>query len=276
MKTILKTILTTTVFLWCIESSAADRPVYTVGVVPQFEASKLHSIWQPILNRLEQETGFRFRLRGSPSIPEFEKEFVEGNFDFVYMNPYHLIIANELAGYVPLVRDHGRQLYGVLVVKKDSSLDTPQDLLDKQVAFPSPNALGASLQMRQELHDLFSIDVKPRYVKTHDSVYLNVLLGKTEAGGGVQKTLNQQPQEYQDALKVIHTTKKVATHPFSVSPNVPDDVKNAVRSAFLKLGQNEKDRQLLKKIPVKQIGSASMDDYLPLKKMNLERFYVNP
>ena len=261
-----------------LTASAADKQTttYTVGVVPQFEARKLHAIWRPILDQLEKETGYRFKLRGSPAIPDFEKEFVAGKFDFAYMNPYHVILANQHAGYIPLVRDHGRQLFGVLVVRKDSPIRSPKYLKDKAIAFPSPNALGASLQMRQELHDLFNISVKPRYVKTHDSVYLNVLLGETAAGGGVQKTLNRQKPEYKNSLRVIHTTKKVPPHPLAALPSVPEEVRTAVHKAMLKLGESEQGKKLLSKIPMKQIGPATMNDYQPLKRIGLERFYVAP
>ncbi len=248
--------------------------VFIVGVVPQFEARKLHSIWRPILNYLENETGYTFKLRGSPSIPEFEKQFIQAEFDFAYMNPYHLVIANDIAGYIPLVRDHGRQLFGVLVVKKDSDIKSPDELKGKKVAFPAPNALAASMQIRQELLDKFDTDVIPLYVKTHDSVYLSVLLGQSAAGGGVQKTLNQQSPENRDALRVIHSTQKVTPHPFAALPSVPEDVRKAVISAFMKLGDTESGRSMLRLIPIKKIGTASIQDYASLKKMGLERFFV--
>jgi phosphonate transport system substrate-binding protein len=255
---------------------AAPPEAFTVGVVPQFEARKLHAIWRPILDRLEQATGYRFDLRGSPTIPAFEREFVEGKFDFAYMNPYHLVVANEKAGYIPLARDHGRQLYGVLVVKSDSQIDSPKQLDGKVIAFPAPNALGASLQMRQELTDKFKIHFTPRYVKTHDSVYLNVLLGDATAGGGVQKTLNQQRAQNREHLKVIHETDKVAPHPLAVLPSVPEEVRAKVLAALLELGKTEEGKALLAQIPMRQIGPAAMADYEPLRQMGLERFYVAP
>lgn len=255
-------------------AAESEEGVYTVGVVPQFEARKLHGIWRPILDSLESETGFRFKLRGATSIPVFETEFLSDSFDFAYMNPYHLVLANQKAGYTPLVRDHGRQLFGVLVVKKDSNIKSPSELDGKKVAFPAPNALGASLQMRQELEDNFGAKVKPSYVKTHDSVYLDVLLGVSEAGGGVQKTLNRQKKKYRDALRVIHRTKKVAPHPFAASSRVPENVREAVIKAFLKIGNSEEGKTLLARIPIKKIGVASMQDYEPLTSMGLERFYV--
>ena len=250
--------------------------IYIVGVVPQFEVRKLHGIWRPILDLLEEKSGYKFKIRGSSSIPDFEREFIEGKFDFAYMNPYHMVMANEQAGYIPLVRDHGRKLYGVLVVHKDSGITDPSQLNGKTLAFPSPNALGASLQMRQELHDKFNIEFKSKYAKTHDAVYLNVLLGEAAAGGGVQKTLNRQKNEYKQMLRVIHKTKEVEPHPFSVLPKVPVDVRERVRAALLDMGRSEKGQKLLVKIPISKIDPASMDDYLMLKSLGLNRLYVAP
>lgn len=257
-------------------SASETKAYYTIGVVPQFEARKLHAIWRPVLNYIEQQSGYKIELRGSPSIPEFEREFMAGKFDFAYMNPYHLVIANDQAGYIPLVRDHGRQLYGVLVVNKDSQITSPADLAGKKLAFPAPNALGASLQMRQELTDKFNINFDPYYVKTHDSVYLNVLLGKAAAGGGVQKTLKRQKPQYRNALKVIHSTTKVTPHPLAVLPSVPETVRQAVLDALLKYGQTAEGKKQLALIPIKKIGKASMEDYMPLKALGLERFYQQP
>jgi phosphonate transport system substrate-binding protein len=62
------------------------------------------------------------------------------------MNPYHAIRANKKHGYAPLVRDVGRSLFGIIVVKKDSPIETVSELDGEIVAFPAPNALGAALK----------------------------------------------------------------------------------------------------------------------------------
>lgn len=94
---------------------------------------------------------------------------------------------------VETARDNGHSLVGIIVVKKDSPVQSASELDGKTVAFPSPNALGATLLPRAEFDREFNIKVNELYVKSHSSVYLNVLLGKTAAGGGVQKTLSLQP-----------------------------------------------------------------------------------
>jgi phosphonate transport system substrate-binding protein len=169
-------------------SDTLNKESYVLGVVPQFEVRKLYAIWQPIIDEIAMKTGIQIELAPSKNIEEFEMEFAQQKFDFAYMNPYHMLVASE-HGYEPLVRDTSKMLYGILVVRSDSDIRSPLDLNDKVIAFPSPNALGASLQMRQELHDQFGIQIRPNYVKTHDSVYLNVILDEAVAGGGVQKNL---------------------------------------------------------------------------------------
>lgn len=259
------------------QAESPKNTIYKVGVVPQFEARRLHQIWRPILDELQRHTGYRFELVGSPTIPAFENEFMAGAFDFAYMNPYHLMLAHDTEGYLPLVRDRGRTLYGILAVRKDSNVKDIKDIKELQgkvVAFPAPNALGASLQIRQELKDYFGVQVKPRYVKTHDSVYLNVVLRQAAAGGGVQKTLARQRPEVRNALRVIHKTTPVPPHPLAAHPRVPAIVRERVRNAMLKIGVDEEGRKLLLRVPIKQLGLTSIDDYLPLRDLGLQRFYL--
>jgi phosphonate transport system substrate-binding protein len=254
----------------------SEDKVYVVGVVPQFEAKKLASIWVPILKQLSNETDLKFKLKGSPTISAFEKSFMAGKFDFVYMNPYHFVLGNLLQGYLPLIRDGSKKLQGILVVKKDSLVTSVSELDGSNIVYPSPNALGASLQMRQELFDIFKIKTTPVYVKTHDSVYLNVLLGDAPAGGGVGKTLKSQKPEYQGALRILHKTTPVSPHPFAAHPRVSTANIEKVRKALLKMGQDDKNSLLIAKIPIAEVIKAIIEDYDPLKKMDLERFYVKP
>ncbi|MCP5085583.1 MAG: phosphate ABC transporter, partial [Rhodobacteraceae bacterium] len=53
-------------------------------------------------------------------------------------------------------------------------------------------------------------------------------------------------------------------------------VRERVRNAMLKIGTDEQGRKLLLRVPIKQLGLASIDDYLPLRDMGLQRFYLKP
>jgi phosphonate transport system substrate-binding protein len=254
---------------------SAEEVTYRFGVVPQFEQRKLYRIWRPILDELEQRTGFSFKLVGSPKIPVFEQKYMQGDYDFAYMNPYHCLKAHDSQRYLPLVRDGGRMLKGILVVAKDSPIQKVQELGGKRVAFPAPNALGASLLMRAELATLHGVEVIPHYVQTHSSVYLHVSLGLTPAGGGVTSTLRSQKPEIQEKLRILYETRAVNPHPVSVHPRVPEAHRKKVLDALLEMGQTEKGAALLAKIPIRKIVAASMDDYTPLSSWGLDEFYIS-
>lgn len=257
----------------CAEISAAEQ-ILRFGVVPQFDARQIRKVWQPVLASIEKQSGIRLEMVGSPSIPAFEKQFQSGEFDLAYMNPYHSLKAHEAHGYVPLVRDAGRTLFGIIVVRKDSSIRSIQDLEGESVAFPAPNALGAALLPRTVLNETYKINIHPEYVRSHGSVYLNVVTGQVAAGGGVQKTLQKQPEVIRDALKIIYKTPQVAPHPVVIHPRVEGSTRDKILKAFLQLGSTSEGRELLAGIPVKQIGQATLEDYEPLKQMGLDKYYV--
>jgi len=246
--------------------------VYRFGVVPQFEQHKIFRIWVPILQKLEEETGIRFELVGSNQIPVFETKFLAGEFDFAYMNPYHIIQAHDTQGYKPLVKDGSRSLRGIIVVQKNSPIRTIQQLKNELLVFPSASALGASLIPRAEFSRLYGIEVKTKYVKTHTSVYLHVLKGLAIAGGGVASTLQRQKPQIRDSLRILYETETVNPHPIVAHPRVPVEHLNKVKAAFLALGLREDGIALLSKIPMFAVKEASISDYANLRNLNLDEY----
>ena len=245
---------------------------YTFGVVPQFDQGQIRLIWEPILKELGRRTGFHFKLIGSSSIPEFEKQYLNGKFDLVYMNPYFVFKATE-QGYIPIVRDVGIDLQGVVVVRKDSPVHKVQQLTGKNVGFPSPNALGASLIPRADFRNRFRIDVFPVYLKTHSAVYRAVLAGKVAAGAGVQKSLERQPFEVRSRLRIIYRTRKFPSHPIIIHHRVPIADREKILDALLELASTEKGKLMQQKIPIGIMGITSTLDYKPISEWGLDKLY---
>lgn len=130
-------------------------------------------------------------------------------------------------------------------MRKDGPVSKISDLQGKSVAFPSPNAIGATLMTRPELERLFGVKVVPLYVKSHSSVYLHVANSLTAAGGGVLKTLQEQDAAVRNLLTVLHTTEVIPNLPVAANRRVPADVREKVRCAFLALATTDEGRALL-------------------------------
>lgn len=254
----------------------STEKVLKIGVVPQFSPKRILTIWSPIIEELEQKTGYTFQIVGTPSIPEFEKEYQKGTYDIAYMNPYHSIIANKTQGYEAVLRDGTKSLFGVLVVKKDDIIKDIKELDGEKLSFPAPNALGASLLMRTELKTIHNIDIEPIYVKTHTNSYLSVLEGKTRAGGGVMRTFNELGNDIKNQLRIFYSTQKTPPHPIVIHQRVDKATREAIINTLLEMGKDEVLNAYLKKIPIKEIIETSQEEYKMLENLGMENFYINP
>ncbi len=253
---------------------ALPAATYELAVVPQFQAAEIQRDWQPLIARIRDLSGVELKLRHARSIPEFEADFLRGNPDFVFMNPYHQVMARPAQGYEPLVRDEGR-LTGILVVKKGGDVRTLADLAGKTLAFPAPNAFGASLYMRALLNEQHGLKITPRYVKTHSNVFRTVVVGEVPAGGAVSSTLALEMPAMRERLQVLYETPGVAPHPLSAHPRVPENVRKALVDAILHLAMTPEGRALLGacQMPTPVVADY-VRDYQPLERLNLNRYVV--
>lgn len=249
-----------------------DAKALTLAVVPQFQAADVHRNWTPVIERIKQVTGLNVVLRITKDIPTFEDEFQAGQADLVYLNPYHQVMAHRAQGYVPVVRD-AQLLTGIVVVRKDDPIQSMAQLAGKEIAYPAPNAFGASLLVRSHLAEVDKVQTQPFYAKTHTNAYRQVIVGKSAAAGGVRATLEKEPEEVRAALRVLWETPGAAPHPLSAHPRVPAQQAQAIANAILKMAAEPQGQELLKAILMPQpIRADYARDYRPLEKLKLDKY----
>ena len=245
---------------------------FTVAVVPQYPKLIIHRSWMPLLNYLSKRTGISLQLKHYQNITEFGADVKKGAVDFAYMNPYQAVVAKKSQGYIPLIKDSGRKLKGILVVHHDSPIQSIDELSGKLVAFPSPNAFAASLFTRALLAEQ-GIKVIPEYVTTHANVYRHVILKKVAAGSGIHRTLNKESDPIKKQLRIIFETPGSAPHPLGVHPRVPSEVQQAISTAIIKLAGDSKNHHLLDAVQIpRPVLADYARDYLPLEKLDFEEF----
>lgn len=256
----------------CFTSAiAAGEGSFIVSVVPQFSPTQTHRNWAPFLERLETLTGYRFQLRVYDQVPAFETELAQGIPDLAFMNPYHMVLAKKANGYRPLVRD-SVNLSGILVTRRDGPIKALADLNGKVLAFPSPNALAASLFMRALLIEKEGLKFTPAYVGNHQTVYRQVLQ-EDAAGGGIRATFEKEPAAVQSQLHILYTTPDLAPHPLAAHPRVSNAAGRKIINALLAMRAHPEDSKLLAPVLMPQPQEADYQrDYEPLSRLKLERY----
>jgi phosphonate transport system substrate-binding protein len=210
----------------------------------------------------------------APTIPEFEQKLLKGEPEFVFLNPYHAVLANQKKKYQPLLADSEDLLTGILVIRADSPIKSLDELKGKNISLPAPNAFAASLLIRAEMAKR-KIDINPVFVKTHSNVYRSIIGKDAIAGGGVNYTLDNEVPEVRQQLRVLFETQAYTPHPVATHPSVPAAVRDRFLKAMLKLTSDEEGRKLLDGINLSKPQAVTYaKHYKPLESLQLEKFLV--
>nr|WP_246833652.1 phosphate/phosphite/phosphonate ABC transporter substrate-binding protein [Vibrio diabolicus] len=254
----------------CIWSpSVVAQPSIVFGVVPQQSATKLVQQWQPLLQRWGDLAGVEIKFATARDIPTFEARLMAGAYDIAYMNPYHFTLVNQNPGYMALARAKNKRITGIIVARRGKSVSL-DELQDKTIAFPAPRAFAASIITQSELAQK-GIKFTPKYVGSHDSVYLGVLKGLYIAGGGVKRTFESLPSEIKDQLSIIYTTAGYTPHAIAVSNNVDEEITLALRKAISQLNDDPKAQESFTLLNIDGLQLAQDQDWQDVVQLGISR-----
>lgn len=251
-----------------LSQAAMAVQTYKFGIVPQSSGSKLAQLWTPILAYLQEKSGVDLEFATTRNIPTFEKRLQDSKYDFAYMNPYQYTQVHAAPGYNAFAKAKDKRLQGILVVQKNSTYRELKDLAGQELAFPS-NAFAATLVPLAYFKQI-GINIVPKYVSSHDSVYRNVEKGRYPAGGGVQRTFNNTAKDIHDNLRVLWKSGNFTPHAFAALPNVPADVVSRLQQAMLEMDKDPRGQALLKSIQLKGIESGQDRDWDDVRKLQIE------
>ncbi len=248
------------VLFFCSFAHAKEK-TFTFGFVPQQSAKVLVKKWGPILRYLSKETGYKLRFKTASTIPEFEMRVSAGDYDFVYMNPVHFTVFNAQQKFNAFAKQKAKLIKGIIVVKKESKVENIDDLSGRTLAFPAPAAFAASVLPRGALKSK-GINIEPKYVGSHDSVYIGVSKGLYIAGGGIQRTFGTVAPEISHDLRVLWTTKGYTPHAFASHSRIELNDVQVIQDALVNMFESEEGRKLMLAVGFKQgVEKASNHDW---------------
>jgi len=248
---------------------SAQSEEMTFGIVPQQAASKLARLWSPVLDYVSRQSGLKIQFATAKDIPTFEQHLDAGEYDFAYMNPYHFTVFNRHPGYQAVVRARDKEIKGIIVVRKDSPIQSIEEFDQMTLAFPAPAAFAASILPRSELLSR-GLDFQSSYVSSHDSVYLAVAKGIYPAGGGVIRTFKNIAPEIRDQLRVLWTSRGFTPHAIAAHPDVSAEALSAVQSALVAMEKSDEGKALLKRLNIRGFERAENKDWDDVRSLQID------
>ncbi|MCR9189729.1 MAG: phosphate/phosphite/phosphonate ABC transporter substrate-binding protein [Alteromonadaceae bacterium] len=239
------------------------------GIVPQQSSSRLAEQWTPLMSYLSEQLGRPVRFLTAPDIPTFEQRVLAGQYDIAYMNPYHYVEFSKVPGYRAIAREQGKQIRGIVVVRENDTATQLSDLEGETLAFPAPAAFAATILVRAELERL-GVSYTPKYVSSHDSVYLSVARGFVKAGGGIERTFSSALESGLEGARVLWRSPGYTPHAFAVHPDLSEGDKEKIADLLVSLSETEEGQGLLGGVTLKALVSASDSDWDDVRRLGLD------
>ncbi len=257
----------------------ADRPLqaefkanYILGVLPVHNPVRLFEVYGPLvdlLNTLVEDA--HFTLEASRNYEEFEKKLYAGHFDLALPNPYQTINALKHGYRVFGKMADDENFYGIILVRKDSTIRAIADLKDKAISFPAATALAATMLPQQFLHDhgLPITAYQSRYVGSQESSIINVYLGNTAAGATWSppwRAFEKDHPEQAAQLTVRWRTQSLPNNSLIAHDDFPQAILKQVADRLFNLQNSKQGKEILARIPLSHFEAATEKTYIPVRK----------
>ncbi|MBI2210510.1 MAG: phosphate/phosphite/phosphonate ABC transporter substrate-binding protein [Deltaproteobacteria bacterium] len=198
----------------------------------------------------------------------------EDKVDYFHDSVVPTIVLSKWSGSVPILRQwkYGEaEYYGVILVKKDSGIDTLSGLRGKVIAFDEPHSTSAHILPRMLLAEnkiklvqmTSSAAAQPDkvgYLYGSDGSSPNLLItGRVDAAATSYREFEELRPQVRETLKVIGRTKSVARQIISVRKNLNSKIAKALRQVLLNMHKDPEGREALKK----QQRTTKIDEISP-------------
>ncbi|MFQ5887573.1 MAG: phosphate/phosphite/phosphonate ABC transporter substrate-binding protein [Candidatus Hydrothermarchaeales archaeon] len=186
----------------------------------------------------------------------------EGKVDLFHDSVVPTMILSKWSGSIPILRQwkHGEsEYYGIILVRKDSGINSLTDLKGKVIAFDEPHSTSAHVLPRMLLVEkklkLVQIispgESQPDavgFIHTSDGNAPHLLVaGRVDAAGTSHREFKGLRPDIKDRLKILAKSKSVPRLLISVRKDLDPKMVTALRRILLNMDKDPEGRVALKK-----------------------------
>jgi phosphonate transport system substrate-binding protein len=250
--------------LFCCGLAYAEDHVLSMLPTASVEADA--ALLAPLAARLSAETGTAVRPLASRSQAQYEADMLQGRIAVGYEDPGVYVSISSRHEAVAAVRPerNGGLLRGIVISRPGSGIAKAADLKGKRIMIVSRKSAGGYLSQKQTLKEE-GVDaeqdcqIAEAAAGREENVIIAVSIGEADAGFISESGLHKA-DEYiaPGSVALIMTTAPLPTWVVSVRRDLPQALKEAVRSSLLRLN---KDDPLVKALGIAGFQAAADGNY---------------
>jgi len=260
------------------QQSTAQLTEYIIGIHPLHNPQRMMDLYGPIVEYINYKIPeAHFKLEASRNYEEFDRKLYAGHFAFAMPNPYESLLALKYGYRIFGKMADDENFRGIILVRKDSTINKISDLKGKAVSYPAQSALAATMmpQYYLQTHGIdVDRDIENRYVGSQESSILNVYRGHVAAAATWPvpwKLFSAEHPEWADQLLVKWETEALINNGWVVRKEVPAAIADKVAHLLFSLQETEQGRMMLNRLPLSRFEPATDATYQPVHQF-LEKF----
>lgn len=251
------------------ENKASIAPL-EIGIFPYLSTRTVLTTYQPLRQYLQNRLQRPVLFITAPNLRTFVERTQNGEYRFVLTAPHFGRLAEQDAGYLPMLRPK-RELHATLVVNQDSALHHISELRGKTVATPDSIAiismLGVNLLRANGLEP--GKDVVLQAMPSHDAAVWSLQKGDSAAAIISATALQQMPIELKSGIRILASSNGVPPIMFMAHPKVPRGEVKLMTTLLLDFAENTpegrnfmRDTGYLGLLPSTSKEMKSLDPYV--------------
>ncbi len=254
--------------LLALPASAAN---YTLTVEPSYPADQAADVYRPLIAYLNRTTGHRFTLRTAPNYNQHWRELRDGTkTDFVFEEGHFFDYRRKRSGAVALVRTQENSSFAIAVADPTIAEEGREGIVGRTVASLGAPNLGYVLVFDSFRNPLAQPELRSISSKWSDGPDL-VFAGDVEAALLPGYLASENP-----ALTEIWRSTEVAGRVISAAPTIPQDVRQKVIEALLKLHDDQEAFAVMNELRTERFVDVDPAAYDGMERLLLSSFGYRP
>lgn len=247
------------------------KQIYIFGVHPLHNPKRLFEVYDPMIDYINARLdNAKLTLEASRNYPAFDKKLFSGHFDFALPNPYQTVASMEHGYNIFGKMGDDENFRGIILVRKDSKINSVDDLRGKTVSYPAPTALAATMMPQWYLYKNginINKDIKNSYVGSQESSIMNVYLRKSAAASTWPPPwyafIKERPEVAKEVM-IMWETFSLPNNGLVAKKDVPNSVVEKVADIIINLHTHEEGKRILAAMELSSYERADEKTYKPV------------
>ena len=258
--------------LMAVVPSAASSANYTLTVEPNFPADQIREVYGPLISYLNRSTGHRFTVRSAANFNEHWRDLRSGaKTEFVFEEGHFFDYRHQRSGAIGVARTQENSAFVIAVADPEIAAEGREGIVGRTVASLGAPNLAYVLVFEAFRNPLAQPEVRSVSSKWSDGPDL-VFSGDVEGTLLPAYMASENP-----ALTEIWRSREVPGRVFSASPELPQDVRQKVSEALLKLHEDPEAYAVMTELRTERLVGFDESAYDGLERLLINSFgYVPP